>query len=67
MTTLYEQVRARLIEGISAGHWEPGEAIPSEAALAAAHGVAIGTVRKAVADIKTGEHAHVHNIKTKRW
>ena len=24
-------------------------------------------VGKAVADIKVGEHAHVHNIKTKRW
>jgi (2R)-sulfolactate sulfo-lyase subunit alpha len=24
-------------------------------------------IGKAVASIKTGEHAHVHNIKTKRW
>ena len=24
-------------------------------------------IGKAVADIRTGEHAHVHNIKTKRW
>jgi GntR family transcriptional regulator len=48
MPTLYEQVRARLIEGISAGRWRPGEALPSEAALANAHGVAIGTIRKAV-------------------
>ena len=24
-------------------------------------------IGKAVADIKIGEHAHVHNIKTKRW
>lgn len=28
------------------------------------YGVDIG---KVVANIKTGEHAHVHNIKTKRW
>ena len=48
MSPLYEQVRARLIEGISAGRWRPGEALPSEAALAAAHRVAIGTIRKAV-------------------
>jgi GntR family transcriptional regulator len=48
MATLYEQVRARLIEGISTGRWRAGEALPSESALAAAHGVAIGTVRKAV-------------------
>jgi GntR family transcriptional regulator len=45
---LYEQVRARLIEGISAGEWKAGEAIPSEAELARSFGVAIGTVRKAV-------------------
>src|SRR5262252_1969869 len=24
-------------------------------------------IGKAVADIRVGEHAHVHNIKTKRW
>lgn len=45
---LYEQVRARLIEAISAGDWRPGEAIPSESALARTFGVAIGTIRKAV-------------------
>ena len=48
MAHLYEQIRARLIEGISAGKWRAGEAIPTEADLAAAFGVAIGTVRKAV-------------------
>lgn len=48
MSTLYAQVRARLIEGIAANEWRPGEAIPSEAALAAGFGVAIGTIRKAV-------------------
>ena len=46
--SLYLEVRARLIEGISAGEWPPGAAIPSEAALATAFGVAIGTIRKAV-------------------
>ena len=48
MPTLYEQVRAQITEGISAGRWKPGEALPSESALAASHGVAIGTIRKAV-------------------
>ena len=48
MHPLYEQVRARLIEGISAGRWRPGEAIPSEGTLAETYGVAIGTIRKAV-------------------
>jgi GntR family transcriptional regulator len=46
--TLYEQVRARLIESISAGKWRPGESLPSEGELARAFGVAIGTIRKAV-------------------
>jgi GntR family transcriptional regulator len=48
VSTLYAQVRARLIEGIASGEWRPGEAIPSESALAGAFGVAIGTIRKAV-------------------
>lgn len=48
MQPLYEQVRARLIEAITAGRWRPGESIPSESALASNFGVAIGTVRKAV-------------------
>src|SRR3954470_17908336 len=45
---LYEEVRLRLTESISAGRWGPGEALPAERELAAAFGVAIGTVRKAV-------------------
>jgi len=60
VSPLYEQVRARLIEGISAGRWRPGEALPSEAALAASHGVAIGTIRKAV-DSLVAERALVRH------
>src|ERR1051325_7652262 len=45
---LNEQVRHRLLEGISTGEWGPGSAIPTEAELASAFGVAIGTVRRAV-------------------
>jgi GntR family transcriptional regulator len=52
---LYEQVRARLIEGISAGEWRAGEAIPTESELAAGFGVAIGTVRKAVDSLVAGQ------------
>ncbi len=48
MQPLYAQVRARLIEGIAAGQWSAGTAIPSETALAGSFGVAIGTIRKAV-------------------
>ena len=45
---LYEEVRTRLIEGMSEGAWRPGAAIPSESELARAFGVAVGTVRKAI-------------------
>ena len=48
MSTLYAQVRSHLLEGIAAGRWRPGEPIPTEAQLAKAFGVAIGTIRKAV-------------------
>ena len=58
MQPLYEQVRASLIEAISTGRWRPGEAIPSEAELARTHGVAIGTLRKAV-DTLVAEQALV--------
>jgi len=52
---LYQQVRARLIEGISSGEWRAGEAVPTEAELAASFGVAIGTVRKAVDSLVAGQ------------
>ena len=45
---LNEQVRSRLMEGISAGEWAAGSAIPTETSLAKAFGVSIGTIRKAV-------------------
>jgi len=45
---LYEEVRAHLTEGIAAGRWKAGEAIPPESGLARHFDVAIGTIRKAV-------------------
>lgn len=38
-------MRARILEG----EWLPGEAIPPESALARSHGVALGTIRQAIA------------------
>ncbi|MFD0667511.1 GntR family transcriptional regulator [Ramlibacter sp. MAHUQ-53] len=38
-------LRARIVQG----EWAPGEAIPPEAALAPAYGVALGTIRQAIA------------------
>lgn len=44
----YQQVRDELVALIAAHHWRPGEAIPTEQALAKQYDVAVGTVRKAV-------------------
>lgn len=44
----YHQVRDTLSAEIAAHKWRPEEALPTEAELAATHGVSIGTVRKAV-------------------
>jgi GntR family transcriptional regulator len=45
---LYRQVHDALVRQISEGAWRPGEALPSEQALAARLGVSQGTVRKAL-------------------
>ncbi|MGJ4939490.1 GntR family transcriptional regulator [Bradyrhizobium sp. HKCCYLS1011] len=45
---LYQRLRDHLAERIASHAWRPGEAIPTEAELAAAHGLSIGTVRKAI-------------------
>lgn len=44
----YAQVRAELVQRLSAGEWAPGAALPSEMALAAELGVSQGTARKAI-------------------
>ncbi|CAK0471336.1 transcriptional regulator [Burkholderia pseudomallei] len=44
----YQRLRDELAALIAARHWRPGEAIPTEQALAKRYDVAIGTVRKAV-------------------
>jgi GntR family transcriptional regulator len=43
--TLAQALRERILQG----EWEPGAAIPSEAFLAQLYGVALGTIRQAVA------------------
>ena len=45
---LYLQIKALLERSLDAGEWRPGDAIPSEMALAQRFGVAQGTVRKAI-------------------
>jgi GntR family transcriptional regulator len=48
---LYEHVKRRISEGILMGLWPPGTMLPGEVALAGQHGVAVGTVRRALADL----------------
>jgi GntR family transcriptional regulator len=52
---LYRQVYDYLVKQIVAGQWAPGDALPSEQALAAQLGVSQGTARKAL-DALTAEN-----------
>jgi len=45
---LYRQIKDFMIRSLEAGEWGPGDAIPSEAELAARFNVSQGTVRKAI-------------------
>lgn len=44
----YGALAAALRERVIAGEWPPGSALPSEQTLAAEHGVALGTMRRAL-------------------
>lgn len=48
---LYEHVKRRISEAILMGIWPPGTVLPGEVALAGQYGVAVGTVRRALADL----------------
>lgn len=48
---LYRQIKTLLLQSLESAEWRPGEAIPSEAELAARFGVSQGTVRKAVDEL----------------
>ncbi len=52
----YQQLHDLFLKAVVDGHWRPGEAIPAEDALAQKHGVAVGTVRKALASLVDGGH-----------
>lgn len=53
---LYEQIRQLIVSALAAGEWKPGDALPSEAALAARFAASPGTVRRALDDLTA---AHV--------
>lgn len=48
---LYKRIKARLVASLKRGEWRAGEALPSEARLAAGFAVSIGTVRKAIDEL----------------
>jgi GntR family transcriptional regulator len=50
---LYEQLKRQISELILLGHWAPGAVLPGETQLARDFGVAVGTVRRALADLTT--------------
>lgn len=51
---LYREVQWRITRALAAGDWKPGEAIPSEARLAADFKVSIGTIRRAIDELVAG-------------
>jgi GntR family transcriptional regulator len=48
---LYKEVKLRLTQGLMAGEWRHGQALPSESRLAERFGVSLGTVRKAIDEL----------------
>lgn len=52
---LYEQIRQLIVAALAAGEWRPGDALPSEAALAERFHASPGTVRRALDEL-TAEH-----------
>ncbi|UPK29845.1 GntR family transcriptional regulator [Bradyrhizobium sp. 195] len=60
---LYEHVKRQIAEAILIGELSPGTVLPGEVALAARYGVAVGTMRRALADL-TGDGMLVRRRKT---
>ena len=56
-------IQVKAISDIPIGHKLAVKALPNDSTVIK-YGVDIGRV---VSAIQVGEHAHVHNIKTKRW
>jgi GntR family transcriptional regulator len=52
---LYQQIKSLILQSLQAGHWKPGDLIPSEIELAARFRVSQGTVRKAIDEL-AAEH-----------
>ena len=50
---LYEKVKRQISEAILEGQWAAGDVLPGEVALAQQFEVAVGTIRRALADLTT--------------
>jgi GntR family transcriptional regulator len=48
---LYEQVKRQISEAVLQGVWAAGDVLPGEVALAKEYDVAVGTIRRALADL----------------
>lgn len=48
---LYQVVKQQITDAVMLGRWPPGMVLPNEIALAAQFGVAVGTLRRALADL----------------
>ncbi len=53
-STLHQVVKQQITDAILLGHWPAGTVLPNEITLARQFGVAVGTLRRALADL-TGE------------
>lgn len=65
----YQQIRDDIATRIAAGEWKAGDCIDSEAELAAAYRVAVGTVRRAIDRLETDgliERAHGRGMFVRR-
>ena len=58
-----EKIEIKALQDISLGHKIALDDIKADAPVIK-YGADIGRV---VADIKSGEHVHTHNLKTRRW
>src|SRR5919199_376281 len=48
---LYGEVKRRVLQSLMSGEWPQAQPIPTEAELARAYGVSVGTVRKALGEL----------------
>ncbi|MFJ4667980.1 GntR family transcriptional regulator [Kitasatospora purpeofusca] len=60
-TAKYLQIAADLAARIASGGLAPGATVPSEAELMQQYGVASGTVRKAIAELRTAQLIETHH------